>query len=94
MMNHLIGCVATSLGLRHNMYSPADAIWDAGLMDDYTIKVKTYRERAIELRALAAEVRNPSSHRLLFDVADDYDRMAATIEKIITSKRYTRSRSK
>jgi len=27
------------------------------------------------------------SHCLLLEVADDYDRMAATIEKIITSKR-------
>ena len=63
-------------------------------MEDYSVKVKNYRDRAAEIRTIAEELLSKESRRVLSEVAEDYERMAETIEKIITSQRYVRSRGK
>ena len=44
-------------------------------------KVEQYRGRAEELRALAEKMRNPTARELLLKTAEDYDRLASSLEK-------------
>jgi hypothetical protein len=50
-----------------------------------------YRQRAEDLRALAAETRDTKARNALLDVADDYERMAQSRERIdrLETKRKT-----
>jgi hypothetical protein len=42
-------------------------------------RATTYRERAKELRTIAAELRDEEQRRLLCDVADEYEKMFAKL---------------
>ena len=44
-------------------------------------KIETYRSRAEELRGLAEQMRNPESRDLLLNVANDYEKLAAALER-------------
>ena len=44
-------------------------------------KIELYRSRAEELRALAEKMRNPTARELLLKTADDYDRLAGSLER-------------
>ena len=45
-------------------------------------QARRYRERAEELRVIAAEMIDPKARESLIKVADDYERMAGQIERI------------
>jgi hypothetical protein len=44
-------------------------------------KIEHYRSRAEELRGLAEQMRSPMARDLLLKTADDYDRLARSLEK-------------
>jgi hypothetical protein len=46
-----------------------------------------YRQRAEELRVIAESSRDGRTRKLLLGVAEDYDRMAETMERIAQSDR-------
>jgi hypothetical protein len=50
-----------------------------------------YRQRADELRALAEETKDAKARQALLDVADDYERMAQSRERVdrLDTKRKT-----
>lgn len=41
-----------------------------------------YRQKAVELRAMAADFRDPTSLKRIENLADSYDRLAASEEKL------------
>ena len=41
-----------------------------------------YRHRAEEIRIIAADIKDPKMHSLLVGVAEDYEKMAGTMQKI------------
>jgi hypothetical protein len=55
--------------------------------DDYGPKIKAYQERADELRTIADGAVTDEARRVLIDCADDYERMASTIERIVATTR-------
>jgi hypothetical protein len=54
--------------------------------DEYAIKAKDYRPRAADLRTIAQGVTEPSRKVLLL-CAEDYERIAETIENIVVHVR-------
>lgn len=56
-------------------------------MDEYTPKIRAYLDRAERLRAIASEQQGDGVRALLIECAVDYERIAATIEKIVLSAR-------
>lgn len=46
-------------------------------MDERTERARSYRERARELRAIARDLADQEQRKLLLDIADDYENMAA-----------------
>lgn len=55
--------------------------------DEYGPKIRAYRERADELRAIADGAVTDEAKRVLKDCADDYERMASTIQRIVATTR-------
>jgi hypothetical protein len=60
-------------------------------MDTDFQQANRYRYRAVEVRAIADASRDQASRRILFGVAQDYDRMAASMEAIGNSERLRRA---
>jgi hypothetical protein len=62
--------------------------WDANLntiaTDEY--RARQYRERAVELRAVAAWMKEPPAIAQILATAREYERMAESIEKFGASK--------
>ena len=56
-------------------------------MDSDEMSAKLYRERAAKLRAIAEATHNPKAQDLLFQLADEYDRMAETREALASAER-------
>lgn len=52
-------------------------------MNEYFSKIRAYLERAEKLRAIATSLQVESERSLLIECAVDYERLAATIEKIV-----------
>jgi len=48
-----------------------------------------YRARAEELRAVGALLRDPKSKVLILSTADDYERMALAVERVIAGRQTT-----
>jgi len=53
-----------------------------------------YRKHAEELRAIAADMFDPKSKKTLLRVADDYDRMAVSRERLAETERVLRPNSR
>jgi hypothetical protein len=51
-------------------------------MDNEANTATRYRQRAEELRVIAESTRDRRTRKLLLGVAEDYDRMAETMERI------------
>jgi hypothetical protein len=51
-----------------------------------------YRHRAVEVRAIADASRDKASRRILYGIATDYDRMAASMDAIGNSELIRRAR--
>jgi len=50
-------------------------------------KAERYRRRAVELRAIAAQMLDLKARSTLLDVADDYERMAQSAENAAVADR-------
>lgn len=61
-------------------------------MDDEANTATRYRHRAEELRLIAESARDAKTRKLLMGVADDYERMAETWERIAQSDRSSAKR--
>lgn len=51
-------------------------------MSDELESAFRYRNRAEEIRAIAADTGDPGMRRTLLGIADDYEKMAQTLERI------------
>ena len=56
-------------------------------MDSDEMSAKLYRERAAKLRTIADATHNQKAQDLLFQLADEYDRMAETREALASAER-------
>jgi hypothetical protein len=52
-------------------------------VNEYLPKIRAYLERAEQLRAIAGSLQVERARALLIECAVDYERLAATIEKIV-----------
>lgn len=51
-------------------------------MNDTTGRAERYRVRAEEVRIIAASMKNSETRRILCEVADEYEHMAAQVERL------------
>ena len=51
-------------------------------------KIKRFRDHAEELRTMAQNWRDPETLQTVLELANDYDRMAETLESIDAKKRH------
>ena len=56
-------------------------------MDKDEVSAKLYRERAGKLRAIAEATQDQKAQDLLFQLADEYDRMAGTRDALASVER-------
>jgi hypothetical protein len=60
-------------------------------MDADSEMAARYRQRAEEVRVIAEGMRNQQARKVLFGVADDYLRMASTMDRIAATDLASRS---
>lgn len=61
-------------------------------MDDDIATAKRYRKRAEEIRTIADGMLDSSSRRILLSIAQDYERMAVSLDRIEETDRIMASR--
>ena len=61
-------------------------------MDKDEISAKLYRERAGKLRAIAEATHDKKAQSLLLQLADEYERMAATRDALASAERQRATR--
>lgn len=55
-------------------------------MQDLKARAETYRNRAAEMRAIAEADKHLETHNALVKIADDYERLATSLDAIAKSK--------
>ena len=67
---------------------PARRTLGGGLrMDDDSHSSTGYRQRAVEVRAEAANIVNPSAKQMLLNIADNYEKLADKFDRMARPKR-------
>ena len=62
-------------------------------MDSDDENAKLYRERAQKLRAIAGAMHDSRSHKILLELADEYEHIAASCEAIAFTDRKLAARN-